>query len=182
AGRVLTVPVAQLRAVMAHEADLSDLILHTFLLRHSVLMRRGAGLTLIGSRFDPDTRRLLEVLARNRLVSTWLDLEASTEAAAIRRGLDLPVADLPIVIIPGGPLLRNPGGRALLDALGMSGAAGPYPAGVGGLLVLCGGGGPLSGWSVRSTGGGRGPGRSGRFGLRRLRGAGHGPGRGHRAG
>jgi len=63
AGRVLAVPVARLRAVMAHEPDLSDLILHTFLLRHSILMRRGAGLTLIGSRFDPDTRRLLEVLA-----------------------------------------------------------------------------------------------------------------------
>jgi hypothetical protein len=27
----------------------------------------GAGLTLIGSRFDADTRRILEVLARNRL-------------------------------------------------------------------------------------------------------------------
>ena len=141
AGRVLAVPVAQLRAVMAHEPGLGDLILRTFLLRHSILMRRGAGLTLIGSRFDPDTRRLLEILARNRLVSTWLDLEASPEAEAILRGLDLPVADLPIVIIPGGgPLLRNPGGRALLDALGMSGAEGPYPAGACNLLVV--GGGP----------------------------------------
>ena len=44
-------------------------------------MSRGTGLTLIGSRFDPDTRRLLEVLARNRLVWNWLDLEASPEAA-----------------------------------------------------------------------------------------------------
>jgi thioredoxin reductase (NADPH) len=141
AGRVLAVPVAQLRAVMASEPGLSDLILRTFLLRHSILMRRGAGLTLIGSRFHPDTRRLLEILARNRLVSTWLDLEASPEAEAILRGLDLPVADLPIVIIPGGgPLLRNPGGRALLDALGMSGAEGPYPAGLCDLLVV--GGGP----------------------------------------
>jgi thioredoxin reductase (NADPH) len=140
AGRVLTVPVAQLRAVMAHEPDLSDLILHTFLLRHSILMRRGAGLTLIGSRFDPDTRRLLEVLARNRLVSTWLDLEASPEAEVIMRGLDLLVADLPIVIIPSGPLLKNPSGRALLDALGVSGATGPYPPGTCDLLVV--GGGP----------------------------------------
>src|SRR5271166_4895796 len=141
AGRVLAVPAAQLHAVMASEPGLSDLILRTFLLRHSILMRRGAGLTLIGSRFDPDTRRLLEILARNRLVSTWLDLEASPEAEAILRGLDLPVADLPIVIIPGGgPLLRNPGGRALLDALGMSGAEGPYPAGACDLLVV--GGGP----------------------------------------
>ena len=141
AGRILAVPAARLRAVMASEPGLSDLILRTFLLRHSILMRRGAGLTLIGSRFDPGTRRLLEILARNRLVSTWLDLEASPEAEAVLRGLDLPVADLPIVIIPGrGALLRNPGGRALLDALGMSGAEGPYPAGACDLLVV--GGGP----------------------------------------
>jgi thioredoxin reductase (NADPH) len=72
-------------------------------------------------------------------VSTWLDLEASPEAEAIVRGLDLPVADLPVVIIPGGPLLRNPGGRALLDALGISGTEGPYPAGVCDLLVVGGG-------------------------------------------
>ena len=37
------------------------------------------------------------------------------------RELDVPVADLPIVVVPGGPLLRNPGSRELLDALGMSG-------------------------------------------------------------
>jgi thioredoxin reductase (NADPH) len=98
---------------MAHEPGLSDLILRTFLLRHSILMRRGAGLTLIGSRFDPDARWLLEILARNRLVSTWLDLEASPQAEAILRGLDAPVADVPVVIIPGGPLLKNPTGRTL---------------------------------------------------------------------
>jgi hypothetical protein len=37
AGRVLAVPVAQLRRVMAQEPGLSDLILRTFLLRHSIL-------------------------------------------------------------------------------------------------------------------------------------------------
>jgi thioredoxin reductase (NADPH) len=140
AGRVVAVPVAQLRVLMAHEPGLSDLILRTFLLRHSILMRRGAGLTLIGSRFDPNTRRLLEVLARNRLVSTWLDLEVSTEAEAIVQGLDLSISDLPIVIIPGGPLMRNPSGRVLLDALGILGSEEPYPAGTCDLLVL--GGGP----------------------------------------
>jgi thioredoxin reductase (NADPH) len=110
AGRVLAVPVAQLRRVMTQEPGLSDLILRTFLLRHSILLSRGTGITLIGSRFDPDTRRLLEILARNRLVWTWLDLEASAEAEAeqILQGLDVPVADLPIIIVPGGPVLRNP--------------------------------------------------------------------------
>jgi len=121
---------------MAQEPGLSDLILRTFMLRRSILMSRGTGLTLIGSRFDPDTRRLLEVLARNRLVWTWLDLEASPEAEQVLQGLDVPVADLPIIIVPGGPVLRNPGSRALLDALGISGDAGSYPPGVCDLLVV----------------------------------------------
>jgi thioredoxin reductase (NADPH) len=136
AGRVLAVPVAQLRRVMAQEPGLSDLILRTFLLRHSILMSRGTGLTLIGSRFDPDTRRLLEVLARNRLLWNWLDLEASPEAEQILQGLDVPVTDLPIIIVPGGPVLRNPGSRVLLDALAISGNAGSHPPGVCDLLVV----------------------------------------------
>jgi thioredoxin reductase (NADPH) len=135
-GRVLAVPVTQLRRVMAQEPGLSDLILRTFLLRHSVLMSRGTGLTLIGSRFDPDTRRLLQVLARNRLVWNWLDLEASPEAEWMLQGLDIPVADLPIIIVPGGPVLRNPDSRALLDALAISGGVGSYPPGMCDLLVV----------------------------------------------
>jgi thioredoxin reductase (NADPH) len=119
-GRVLRVDPAALRVVMAQELDLSELILRTFLLRHSILTRIGSGLTLIGSRFDPDTRRLLEVLSRNRLPSKWLDLESSPDAETMLRGLHVPVEDLPIVIIPGGPLLRNPDSRELLSALGIS--------------------------------------------------------------
>jgi thioredoxin reductase (NADPH) len=140
AGRVLTVSTERLRDVIGQEPGLSDLILRTFLLRRSILMRRGAGLTLIGSRFDPDTRRLLELLARHRLASTWLDLEASPDAEAVLRGLKVPVADMPVVIVPGGPLLRNPTKRVLVDALGLQRADEPSPHGVCDLLVV--GGGP----------------------------------------
>jgi thioredoxin reductase (NADPH) len=45
-------------------------------------------------------------------------------------------ADLPIIIVPGGPVLRNPGSRALLDALAISGDAGSYPPGVCDMLVV----------------------------------------------
>ena len=69
AGRILRVPVAQVREVMAQELGLSELILRTFLIRHANLTRLGSGLTLIVSRFDAETRRILEVLARNRLPS-----------------------------------------------------------------------------------------------------------------
>jgi thioredoxin reductase (NADPH) len=139
-GRVLRVPVAQVREVMAREALLSELILRTFLIRHANLTRLGSGLTLIGSRFAVDTRRILEVLARNRLTSTWLDLEGSPEAEALLRELHVPVDALPIVIVPGRPLLRNPSSRALLDALGLSDTHEAGPSGTCDLLVV--GGGP----------------------------------------
>jgi thioredoxin reductase (NADPH) len=144
AGRVLRVPVEQVRVVMAQEAGLSELILRTFLLRHSILTGQGTGLTLIGSRLDADTRRLLEVLARNRLASRWLELEGSPEAEAMLRELDVPVGDLPIVVVPGGPLLRNPGSRELLEALGMSGPVDTDLAGVCDLLVVGAGPGGLA--------------------------------------
>ncbi len=144
AGRVLRVPVEQVRVIMAQEPGLSELILRTFLLRHSILTGRGAGLTLIGSRFDAGTRRLLEVLARNRLASRWLELEGSPDAEAMLRELAVPVGDLPIVVVPGGPLLRNPGSRELLDALGMSGQSDTGLSGVCDLLVVGAGPGGLA--------------------------------------
>jgi thioredoxin reductase (NADPH) len=119
-GRVLRIPVQQVHTIMDQELELSELILRAFLLRHSRLTRLGSGLTLVGSRFDVNTRRLLEVLSRNRLSSKWLDLEGDPTAEMFLRRLNVPVADLPIVVVPGGELLRNPTNRALLDALGLA--------------------------------------------------------------
>ncbi|MCU1504463.1 MAG: cyclic nucleotide-binding protein [Ilumatobacteraceae bacterium] len=119
-GRVLRIPAPQVRTIMAEEVDLSEVILRAFLARHATLAHRGAGLTLVGSRFDVDTRRLLGVFARNRLTFKWLDLESSQDAETMLRELDVPLDDLPIVVVPGGPLLRNPSRVALLAALGLA--------------------------------------------------------------
>jgi thioredoxin reductase (NADPH) len=118
-GRVLRIPAEKVKVIMSEEPDLSELILRAFLLRHSRLTNIGSGPILVGSRFDADTRRLLEVFARNRLASRWLELEGNPEAEALLRNLDVPVAELPIVILPGGSLLRNPTSLVLLDALGL---------------------------------------------------------------
>ena len=118
-GRILRISPEQVRVIMSEEPDLSELILRAFLLRHSRLTNRGSGPVLVGSRFDADTRRLLEVLARNRLSSRWLDLEGSPETEALLREVEVPVGDLPIVIVPGGSLLHNPSNLVLLDALGL---------------------------------------------------------------
>jgi thioredoxin reductase (NADPH) len=145
-GRVLRIPVEQVRAIMAEEPDLSELILRSFLFRRALLTSRGAGLTLVGSRLCAGTRRLLEVLARNRLSSRWLELERSAEAEALLQTLQVRVSDLPIVLVPGHRLLRNPSNRELLGALGLAtGAEGRYDeASVCDLLVVGGGPGGLA--------------------------------------
>ncbi len=144
AGRVLRVPAAQVRVVMAEEPGLSERLLRTFLIRHANLTTMRAGLTLVGSRFDADTRRILAVLSRNRLPSRWVDLEEAPDAEALLRQLDVPVAALPILIVPGIPLLHNPTNRALLDALGLSAAQETDQASACDLLVVGGGPGGLS--------------------------------------
>jgi thioredoxin reductase (NADPH) len=123
AGRIVRVSTAQVRVIMAQEPELSELLLRTFLFRHARLTQLGSGLTLVGSRFDVNTRRLLEVLARNRLSFRWLELESSPEAEAMLRQLEVPPSDLPLVVVPGGSLLRNPDGHVVLGALGLVAAA-----------------------------------------------------------
>jgi hypothetical protein len=85
AGRVLRVPPGQVHAVMAQEADPCELILRACLLGRSRLTRHGPGLVVIRSRDDPRTLHLLETLARKRLSSTWLELEASAETRDVIR-------------------------------------------------------------------------------------------------
>jgi thioredoxin reductase (NADPH) len=140
AGSILRVPVEKVHVVMTQELDLSELILRAFLVRHARLTHRGSGLTLVGSRFDPDTRRLLEVLARNRLTSRWLEIEGSPEAEELLVELAVPTADLPIVVVPGGALLKNPSNRTLFDEIGLVYTHQTDPSGVCDLLVV--GGGP----------------------------------------
>jgi thioredoxin reductase (NADPH) len=139
-GRVLRVPVEQVRGIMAQEADLSDYLLRAFMLRHVRLTQMGVGLTLVGSRFDRKTRRLIDVLARNRLAFRWLELEGMPEAEETLRQLDVSPADLPLIIAPGGSLLFNPSDQALLIALGLTAA--PSDAGSGACDLLVVGGGP----------------------------------------
>jgi thioredoxin reductase (NADPH) len=120
-GRILRIPVEQVRQVIAQEPGLSEVILRTFLARRANLMELGAGMTLIGSRKDPATRRLLEALARNRLASTWLDVDSDAQADAVLRTLQISDADLPILLLPGTTILRNPTMVELRDALSLGG-------------------------------------------------------------
>ena len=94
-GRILRIAAEQVHAIMDQELELSELILREFLVRHSKLTRLGSGLTLVGSRFDIDTRRLLEGVGVY-YAATQMEAQAC--------------AGRPVVIVGGG----NSAGQAAL--------------------------------------------------------------------
>jgi thioredoxin reductase (NADPH) len=118
AGEVLAVPVARIRELIAHDSAFGDLILRACLLRRSILIGLGVGLRVIGSRYSPDTRRVRDFAARNRIPVRWLDLETDPAAEAMLAQLGVTPGDTPIVIVYGR-LLRNPGNAELAAAIGL---------------------------------------------------------------
>ncbi|MGB8941263.1 MAG: FAD-dependent oxidoreductase [Streptomyces sp.] len=119
AGEVLTVGSAALRDVLSREPALGDVILRAYLLRRTILVGAGTGFRIIGSAFSPDTRRLLEFAARNRLPHRWADLETDTEAEALLTRLGIAPEDTPIVVWHDHRVLRNPSNVELAQVIGL---------------------------------------------------------------
>jgi thioredoxin reductase (NADPH) len=118
AGEVLAVPAGRLRELVARDPTFGDLILRAYLLRRSILIGLGVGLRIVGSKYSPDTRRVRDFAARNRLPYRWLDLEADPSAEAVAAQFGVTPQDTPVVIVHGR-LLRNPSNAELAAAIGL---------------------------------------------------------------
>ena len=57
---------------------LSDIVLQAFIARRQLIRESPdfIGLRVIGSRYSPDTFRVRDFLARNRVLFTWADLQS----------------------------------------------------------------------------------------------------------
>jgi thioredoxin reductase (NADPH) len=117
-GEVLVVAVERLRELVTHDAALGDLILRAYLIRREMLIGLGAGFRIVGSRYSPDTRRLREFAARNRLPHRWTDLEDDAGAEALLRQLGIGPEETPVVIW-GREVLRNPSNADLARRIGL---------------------------------------------------------------
>ena len=118
-GEVIEVPLATLREVVDQDKVLSDLILGAFMARRQILIGTGAGTRVIGSRFSPDSRRLREFLARNRMPNHWIDLEEDETAEALLNEMGVGPDETPVVIVGAGEVLRNPSNEELARSLGL---------------------------------------------------------------
>lgn len=118
-GEVLAVGSAALRDLLSREPALGDVILRAYLLRRTMLAGAGTGFRIIGSAFSPDTRRLLEFAARNRLPHRWADLEKDAEAEALLTRLGIAPEETPIVVWNDYQVLRNPSNVELAQVIGL---------------------------------------------------------------
>jgi thioredoxin reductase (NADPH) len=117
-GEVLVVPTPRLRERALKDPTLGDVILRAYLRRGELLIGLGAGVRIVGSRFDPDTRRLRELAVRNRLPHQWIDLEKDPDAEDLLRQLNVTAAETPLVLWQG-TVLRNPTNAEFARVVGL---------------------------------------------------------------
>lgn len=122
----LLIPPERLRALMIAEAELGEQIMRALILRRVGLIETGAGgPVIIGPAGNGDALRLANFLGRNGHPHQWLDPDADADARALLEKFQVDPTELPIVLCPGGQLLRNPGEVELGRCIGLAGPVDP---------------------------------------------------------
>src|SRR5205823_3660586 len=121
----LVIPPEKLRALLVAEAELGERIMRALILRRVGLLEAGAGPIIIGDADHADVLRLENFLRRNGHPHQRLDPDIDADARALLERFHIERDELPIVLCPGGQLLRNPGESQLARCIGLVGPIDP---------------------------------------------------------
>ena len=111
----------RLRALLIAEASLGEEIMRALILRRVGLIEAGAGPIVIGDERGADVLRLTNFLRRNGHPFQSLDPGNDTCARTLVERFSVALEELPIVLCPGGQLLRNPTESQLARCVGLLG-------------------------------------------------------------
>jgi thioredoxin reductase (NADPH) len=109
----------RLRALLITEAELGERIMRALILRRVGLLEIGAGPIIVGRAENGDVLRLESFLRNNGHPHQLLDPNADDEAKALIERFRVDPSQLPIVLCPGGQMLRNPSEQQLARCLGL---------------------------------------------------------------
>jgi len=122
----LIIPPDRLRALLIAEAELGERIMRALILRRVGLLETGAGgPVIVGRPENGDVLRLEGFLRRNGHPHQRLNPDIDPEAKALIERFHVEAGELPIVLCPGGQLLRNPGELELARCIGLVGRIDP---------------------------------------------------------
>ena len=117
----IEIPAKSLRALVVSNSELSDILLAAFLARRQELLESGLGsVTLIGSRYSPDTFRISEFLERNSRPFEYIDLESNENVSLLLEGFGVKVEETPILVDSGGAVYHNPSIERMAECFGLS--------------------------------------------------------------
>ena len=116
----LVIPSRRLSDLLVEEAELGERIMRALILRRVGLLEAGAGgPVIVGHADNGDVLRLEGFLARNGHPSQRLDPETDADAKALLERFHIEPFELPIVLCPGGQMLRNPSEVELARCIGL---------------------------------------------------------------
>jgi thioredoxin reductase (NADPH) len=119
-GEALIIPPERLRALMIAEAELGERIMRALILRRMAILEAGVGGPIIlGRPENGDVLRLEGFLRRNGHPHQLFNPETDASAKALLERFRVDPGQLPIVLCPGGQLLRNPDENELARCLGL---------------------------------------------------------------
>lgn len=121
-GEFLELAPDALRALIAKDAELSDIFMRAFILRRLALISEGWGnVTVLGSQHSSDTLRLREFLTRNGHPYAYVDLDRDKEAQELLDRFGISLQEIPVVICGATKaVLRNPTNQKLAECLGLA--------------------------------------------------------------
>jgi thioredoxin reductase (NADPH) len=120
-GRLLVIPPARFRHLMASRPVIADTIFGALVARREQL-RSGDGaraIRIIGSRYSPDALRLRSYAERSRIAHAWIDIEDADDVGALMQSMGITLDETPVVATPTG-LLRRPSPAQLAEHLGLT--------------------------------------------------------------
>jgi thioredoxin reductase (NADPH) len=118
-GEVIELSREQLLSLVQNDAELSEILMRSFILRRLELIARELGdVVVIGSAHSAGTLRAKEFLTRNGHPFHYVDLDRDRDAQELLDRFHVTAADVPVLICGAETVLRNPTNAQIADCLG----------------------------------------------------------------
>ena len=120
-GEVIEIDRAQVLRLLQLESEVGEIFMRAFILRRADVIGRGYGDTvLLGSTHCAGTLHVREFLSRNGHPFQFIDLDTANDVQELLDRYGITARDIPVVLLGGKVVLRNPNTAQLADALGFN--------------------------------------------------------------